>query len=175
MESERLINRLEAFGDVLQSVVAMIDPKDRTWQDPNGGWSIAKIVGHLLCEERNDFRARLKTLLEDPSSAWAPLNPEADVDSGDWSNVDDTVAAFAAERAHSIVWLRTLDPTSLNVTKTHPVFGSMSAGDLLGAWVAHDALHLRQCAKRLHALACRDALPHDTGYAGAWPGSPTKS
>jgi hypothetical protein len=39
---------------------------------------------------------------------------------------------------------------------------------LLASWAAHDALHLRQIARRLHGLAARDAGPYGVAYAGEW-------
>ncbi|MBK7403801.1 MAG: hypothetical protein IPJ41_04000 [Phycisphaerales bacterium] len=50
----------------------------------------------------------------------------------------------------------------------HPKLGSLRAGDLLAAWAAHDALHLRQIAKRMHELASHDAPGFDAAYAGEW-------
>ncbi|NUP91044.1 MAG: DinB family protein, partial [Candidatus Sumerlaeia bacterium] len=51
-------------------------------------------------------------------------------------------------------------------THRHPKAGPLRAGDLLAAWAAHDALHLRQIAKRLLDLARRDAGGFKTDYAG---------
>ena len=44
----------------------------------------------------------------------------------------------------------------------------MRAGDLLASWCAHDALHLRQVAKRLHQLTDAQAGDFEVGYAGDW-------
>ena len=40
--------------------------------------------------------------------------------------------------------------------------------DLLTSWAAHDALHLRQIAKRLFQLAERDGGEYNSRYAGEW-------
>jgi hypothetical protein len=37
----------------------------------------------------------------------------------------------------------------------------------MASWAAHDALHLRQIAKRLYELTARDAGRYSAGYAGA--------
>jgi hypothetical protein len=50
----------------------------------------------------------------------------------------------------------------------HPKVGATAAGDVMASWAAHDALHLRQIAKRLWELAGRDGAPFRTGYAGEW-------
>jgi hypothetical protein len=43
--------------------------------------------------------------------------------------------------------------------------GPIRAGDLLAAWAAHDAAHLRQIASRLIDLAKRDAGEYHISYA----------
>ena len=53
------------------------------------------------------------------------------------------------------------------VAKTHPK-GDLSAGDLLASWAAHDLLHLRQIAKRLHGMLDTLGDPFTVGYAGTW-------
>src|SRR5690606_39946827 len=72
---------------------------------------------------------------------------------------------FARERDESVRRLRALGPDA-DWSRTHTPRRPppLSAGQLLACWAAHDALHLRQIAKRLHQLAARDA-------AGAFPGS----
>ena len=78
------------------------------------------------------------------------------------------LADYKGERLRSVGWLRELRSPDYSKAYVHPKFGSISAGQLLGSWAAHDALHLRQIAKRLHGLATRDASPHGVGYAGEW-------
>ena len=79
---------------------------------------------------------------------------------------------FARERAANIAWLRSVEnapaPADWSVAHHHPKFGPIAAGDLLAAWAAHDALHLRQIAKRLFELSLRDGAPFTTRYAGDW-------
>jgi hypothetical protein len=44
----------------------------------------------------------------------------------------------------------------------------MQAGEVFTAWVAHDALHLRQIAKRLYQMTDRDGGEYGPDYAGSW-------
>ena len=89
-------------------------------------------------------------------------------------NLAETLKEFLAERAASVAWLRGLtEPTAdpkpdWNHSYEHQEFGRISAGDLFASWVAHDALHLRQMAKRLFQAVLRDAAPHTPDYAGSW-------
>ena len=89
-------------------------------------------------------------------------------------NEQDPAAAldrFTRERAESLRQLRELgDLAKVDWTRAyqHPKVGPVPAGEVLAAWTGHDALHLRQIAKRLWELAGRDGSPYPTKYAGEW-------
>lgn len=170
MNTEKLIASLERFGRVLPVVVRDVSPEDARWKPADGAWSILEIVRHLLDEEVEDFRTRVRLTLEKPAEDWPGIHP------AQWAvqrryndgELNDAVAKFVAERDASVKWLRGLKNPDWSSTHAHPKFGSMRAGDLLAAWAAHDSLHLRQIAKRLHQMAARDAEGFSTGYAGDW-------
>ena len=84
------------------------------------------------------------------------------------SGINAEFDRFEAERARSIEWLRGLAAPNWDSTHRHPKLGPMRAGDIMAAWAAHDALHLRQLAKRLYELTRRDADTFGTAYAGDW-------
>lgn len=170
---ERVFDRLAAFPPALRAACAIVTEDDARWSPPGGpAWSIAQIALHLLLEERQDFRPRLLSTLADPDGAWAPIDPEAAV-AERWGT-DVTLGSilddFARERANSMVLLRALpreDESLWARAHHHPKLGPISAGQLLSCWAAHDALHLRQIAKRLHQLTARDAAGLDLSYAGS--------
>lgn len=170
-----MIDRLGRFPVAIAAAVEIAHGADAGWSPDPGSWSIAQIVQHLLDEERDDFRARLTLLLRDPKLDWPPLDPEGTARAR--GNRPEQCAAllreFAHERGESVAWLRGLlhpgaPAVDWSLERRHPVLGAMRAGDLLAAWAAHDALHLRQVAKRLHQLAARDAGAFSVGYAGPW-------
>ncbi len=169
----RIIERLERAPHALRSIVGIASSEDATWRSPTGAWAIIEIIRHMGDEEVDDFRARLRSTLEDPSRAWPSIDPEG------WARerkyIDDDLAEaverFCEERTASLMWLSSLgDPSRVDwsLAHMHPRFGPITAGDLLAAWAAHDALHLRQIAKRLFELTQRDAAPAGTRYAGEW-------
>lgn len=170
MNVDRIIAMLERFGRMLPAVVTDIPIEDARWKPPDGAWSILEIVCHLADEEVDDFRTRLRLTLESPGADWPPIDPPA------WAierryNVQDLAAVterFVRERQASCQWLRSLGEFDGSVVHVHPKFGAMSVGQLFASWAAHDALHLRQIAKRLHQLAAVHGHPFDTGYAGEW-------
>src|SRR5262245_44226534 len=170
MNAQAIIDRLERFGPTLAAAVAGVPTEDARWKPASGGWSILEIVCHLGGEEVDDFRARLFSTLRDPSAKWPLTDPEA------WArdrryNEQDLGAAttrFVAERRRSVEMLRALKDQDWSVAYIHPRHGPVYAGELLASWPGHDALHLRQIAKRMWELAERDGAPYKTAYAGEW-------
>lgn len=170
MNAAVIIDRLERFGPALAAAVAGVPIGDARWKPPNGAWSILEIVCHLGDEEVDDFRARLFSTLRDPAAKWPLTDPEC------WArerryNEQDVVAAtarFVEERRRSVEMLRALKDPDWSTAYIHPRHGPVYAGELLASWPAHDALHLRQIAKRLWELAERDGAPYKTAYAGEW-------
>jgi hypothetical protein len=169
MDSSALIGRLERFAGVLPAVTAVVTDAEARWKPAAEHWSILEVCRHLLDEEREDFRPRLESTLRDPAAPWAKLQLEGIAERLKYNEADlkETVVAWTAERRKSIAWLRTLAAPDWARAYQHPS-GAVRAGDLLGSWAAHDALHLRQISKRLFELAARDAGEFKTGYAGAW-------
>lgn len=171
MNTPPLIDRLERFPGVLHAAVSGLPEADARWKPPDGAWSILEVVCHLGDEEVDDFRARLAFVLERKTGHWPPIDPEGWARERRYNDKDLTAAVtrFVDERRRSVAWLRSLPAaTDWSLAYEHPKFGPIRAGDLLASWAGHDALHLRQIAKRFWELAARDAPGFRTAYAGEW-------
>ena len=170
MNVSNLIDSLERFGRLLPAVVAGISDADSRWKAPDRAWSILEIVCHLADEEEFDFRERIRLTLTDPTIHWPPLDPEgaAVVKRYNEGDLAEAAARFSRLRSESVAWLRSLVNPDWTRTYQHPQFGPFPAGDLFAAWTAHDALHLRQIAKRMYQMSVRDAEEFSTRYAGEW-------
>lgn len=168
MDAAALIDRLGRLPGALDALLAGLRDVDWRHRPPRGGWSILEILGHLLAEELEDFRARLEATLTDPLQPWPPLDPEGAVVERRFNEAQpqEVLRRFREERARSVAWLRALEDPRWDVVHPHPKPPPLHAGDLLASWAAHDARHLEQIAKRLHALAARDGAPYEVGYAG---------
>jgi hypothetical protein len=148
-----------------------IDIERARWKPPTGEWSILEIVRHLVDEEIEDFRRRVRLTIETPEQEWPAIDPPKWAVDRKYNQgaLEDAVPEFVHERAISTTWLKSLGrDVNWHSTHTHPKFGSIRAGDLLTAWAAHDDLHLRQIAKRLYQLTQRDGGEFSTAYAGEW-------
>jgi DinB family protein len=168
------IDRLACFPRVLQTLATGMTDADLRWKPGAEHWSVLEVFGHLADEEARDFRPRLERTLA--GRAWEPIDPEGWASAHRYNEASpaEVLAAFATQRERSVAWLAGLvgvvgvGEVDWGCAHEHPVFGPIRAGDLLASWVDHDALHLRQIARRLHDLAVRDAGEFGTGYAGAW-------
>lgn len=168
MDLPSLIGRMARTPPALNALLRDLDDEVLTWRPEEGSWSLLEIACHLVDEERRDFRPRLERVLDDPARPWDPIDPEAWARDEQYNERDiaPTLDAFGVERARSLAWLRTLRGVDWSIAHPHPR-GDLSAGHLLGAWAAHDALHLRQIAKRFYQLAQREAGKWGVGYAGS--------
>jgi hypothetical protein len=169
MNNQSLISSLDRFAGILPAVVNGISVEDARWRPEDGAWSILEIVTHMADEEVEDFPARLKRTLADPSQKWSPIDPEGWAVERGYNDGDlaEQVQRFVLLRGESINWLRGLSDPDWANTFVHPK-GEISAGDLLASWAAHDALHLRQIAKRMYQMTRRDGDEYSTAYAGSW-------
>lgn len=166
----RLIARLGAFPGALEAIVSDTEGDEWTRRPAGGGWAIVEVLGHMLREEREDFRARLRHTLEGAEGRWPAIDPEGDVLRHADLDADPraVLAGFRAERAASVAWLGGLVSPDWDSSYEHPTLGVFRAGDLLAAWADHDALHARQLIKRRHQQTVQDAGPYSCRYAGDW-------
>jgi len=169
-DATKLIDRLARFGHTLPAVVRCFSESDARWRPDEQSWSALEIVCHMGDEEIEDFRPRVLMTLDDPSKDWPPIDPQGWAIDREYQSKDlkAELNRFVEARAESIELIHALKDPDWSRFRDHPRFGPMIAGDLLAAWCAHDALHLRQLAKRLHQLAQRDVAGGTIRYAGDW-------
>lgn len=172
MNHNALVKRLEDNIHVFGALVKAVHGDDARWRPDSGNWSVLEVVCHLADEEEEDFRVRLESTLRDPKAAWNNLDFDRISERRGYMErrIEDEFGRFSARRNQNIAWLRGFDDLSrlpwMNAYQ-HPS-GPIRAGDLLASWAAHDALHIRQIAKRIYEMACRDGAPYSTAYAGEW-------
>jgi hypothetical protein len=175
MNIHGLIERLSRFPMALRGAVQISSADDLRWSPAAETWSIHEVICHLADEEQEDFAERLRRTLAEPVQAWPPLDLEGvSARRGYMSrDVNEQLERFCTLRDVNVKWLREVEESDRGGavwtrSSMHPKAGAIPAGELLTAYAAHDALHLRQIAKRLFELAARDGAPHPTKYAGEW-------
>lgn len=169
MERALLIAQLERHGGVLRALLGDLSPAEIRWKPAPEKWCPLEVVCHLHDEEREDFRARLRSTLEQPEAPWPTIDPAAWVAERKYMEQDfgSTLNGFLEERQRSLEWLRGQDHAPWDNAYMHPKVGPVSCELLLTNWVAHDLHHIRQLIHLRHAyLEAHSTVPLD--YAGNW-------
>lgn len=167
MDLEFFAQRFTENQRAIEALVAGTTREQACWRPAPGKWSLLEILHHLLDEERSDFRIRLDLLLHQPEEEWPGMDPEGWVTERDYNSADlaTVLADFLREREQSVSWLRGLRDPHWAAVKERP-HGSLTAGDLLSSWLAHDYLHIRQLARVHYDYVVRVSAPYKPDYAG---------
>lgn len=170
MNSTELAVRLAANAQVFRHLLADVPPEQARWKPAPEKWSLLEVINHLADEEREDFRTRVDLTLHHPGEPWPSIDPQGWVVAREYDRRDlgASLQDFLRERARSVEWLRSLEQADPAATYQHPKFGPITAGDLLGSWLAHDLIHIRQMTRLHYEYLAQRVAPYSLGYAGPW-------
>ena len=163
-----VVTRLHRNARAVDELTRGLDAEAARWRPEPGAWSLLEVLNHLADEEVEDFRARVRSTLEDPTAPWAPIDPGGWVTAREYNQRDaaESLTRFLTERQSSLDWLGGLHDPDWQRAATHPKLGVLRAGDLLVSWLAHDQAHLGQITRLLRAHLPVQLAPYSTDYAG---------
>lgn len=168
MEMIQAVNQLHHQGEAILSICAPVSEEQARWKPDPKNWSVVETLNHLLLEERLDFRNHLGHIFYKGQSIPPEIAPKNEKDkSPEPRLLAEILLEFKAERETSIAWLNALNEPDWAATISFE-WGSLSAGDLLVSWLAHDLLHLRQLVSLQYHLTAKENQPYDAEYAGQW-------
>ena len=169
MKFETLYQELTQSTEMIRGMVTGISLEEARVKPSAGKWSILEVVCHLYDEEREDFREHLDFILHRQHAEWHPISPFAWVRLRKYNqkNFNTMKKKFFIEREKSLLWLKNLRNADWN-TKYKSRWGSMTAGDMFCAWVAHDNLHIRQLVELRRLRIEKMTKPYHIRYAGEW-------
>jgi hypothetical protein len=169
MDLDFVVVRMSDNRRVFEGLVRDVGNEQARWKPSPAKWSILEVINHLYDEEREDFRQRLEIVLADPTKPLPPIRPQEWVIERAYNERELQVSldSFLGEREQSLFWLRSLSAPNWD-NRHERASGSLSAGDLLASWLAHDFLHLRQLARLHWQYVGAISVPYDTTYAGPW-------
>lgn len=163
------VERFSNNASVFENLARGVGMEQARWKPSVEKWSLLEVLNHLYDEERDDFRARLDSLLYHPERKWPPIDPQGWAIERKYNEreLDESLGKFLEERRKSVAWLKELKEPRLENEYEHTQ-GIIRAGDLLASWLAHDFLHIRQLS-RLHWEYLNSLCqPFKTAYAGDW-------
>lgn len=160
---------LQSNQHIYKDILCDLDSELILWRMNPEKWNLLDIICHLVDEEREDFRYRLKHVLETPQLEMPSINPVGWVTERNYQEQDyyTKLHEFLEERTASIQWLTALENPKWDNVYLHPKLGELSAGMFLHNWLAHDYLHIRQILTiKYHYLKLKSQ--ETLGYAGDW-------
>jgi hypothetical protein len=169
MDPHFVIINLEKNKTDFQSLLSGVTAEESLWKPAEDRWCLLEVVCHLYDEEREDFRVRIESILNDPKTPLPKIDPQGWVKKRKYlkQNYGEMLIRFFAEREKSIKYLKSLDNPQWDSAYKHKTHGPQSAGMFLTNWLAHDYLHLKQIVRLKY-----DYLAHSSGeslqYAGQW-------
>ena len=164
-----IIHQLDRNAPVFFGMFNSVPAAVRTWRSAPEKWCAVEILCHMYDEEREDFRARTRHVLETPKDPMPGIDPLKLVTERNYvgQNYDEVLAAFIQERKASVAWLNGLQNADWEQSYEHPKVGPLKAKMFLTNWLEHDYLHMRQLLTLKH-----NYLAQSTGenlkYAGDW-------
>jgi hypothetical protein len=169
MKPESIIRKLASNQLVFQHLLINIPGEAETFISNEGEWCLLEVVCHLLDEEVEDFRARVKSILSDANAPLKAISPEKWPKERNYMEQDfkTVVSQFLEERANSVQWLTSLRNPNWAESVDHPEVGPRSAKKFLTNWLAHDYHHIRQI-NRIHHAYLKFSSGDDLTYAGKW-------
>lgn len=169
MHESTIIQKLAANQALFQALFSNLTQAEILWRPYPEHWCLLEIICHLYDEEREDFRARVQSVLENPDAPLTPFDPVKWVTEREYiqQDFDKKLAAFLEERAASVTWLNDLENQKWDDAYDHPKMGKLSARHFLVNWLAHDNLHIRQIT-RVKYLYLEAHSEEDVEYAGNW-------
>ena len=169
MKFTDLYQELVNSTEIIRALVVNMSQEEAQVKPTPEAWSILEVVCHLYDEECEDFREHLDFILHRQNEEWHEIDPQSWVVSRKYNeqNFIEMQIKFFEERRKSLDWLIDLSNADWNITYTSK-YGSVPAGEMFAAWVAHDNLHIRQLVelKRFHIE--KITQPYTIEYAGDW-------
>jgi hypothetical protein len=171
MDFTASIDQLDANRGIIIALLDGMSQAEASWRPVKGRWTILEMINHLNDIEREDFRTDLRLILETPDKPWPRFSIEKWRIERKYNERDLLKSAreFAAERAKSVKWLKSLGKPDLNSVHSGsggPKGRKMKAGDVIASWIAHDLYHIRQVTLAKWYILNESSAPFSPAYSG---------
>lgn len=169
MKPRLVIQKLAANHAVFRHLFTGLSKSEVLWRPYLAHWCLLEILCHLHDNEHEDFKVRVQSILENPTTPFISIEPSQWVQERAYieQDYDEKLAAFLQKRSESIQWLESLKSPAWENTYHHETYGPLTARNLLVNWLAHDNLHIRQIT-RIKYLYLQEHSGEDLTYAGKW-------
>lgn len=150
---------LHATAPYLRDLLGRL-PEAVLTADLDRGWSIKKVLAHLVDVDGDAFSGRIQRMAQEDAPALAPIDPLARLEVSGWESrsVASLLDALAEARSGALAWLPGLNGRQLARTSAHGTAGQITISNLLHYWAYHDIAHLRGIQRMVQSI-----LAHELG------------
>ncbi len=144
------VSLLSRTPTVLETLLGDLPPGWISGDEGPDTWSPYDVVGHLIHGERTDWIPRAKIILEaGERRAFEPFDRFAQERESQGKTLGQLLDELSVLRRANLVTLHRLDlgPDDLARRGRHPELGTVTLGQLLATWVAHDLGHIAQITR----------------------------
>lgn len=141
---------LERTPNTLENFLSGLSVGWLECNEGEGTWNPIQVVDHLIECERNNWVARLKTIVEEGENRiFPPFDRDAHITNPSKSPLSQKLNEFTCLRIQNteIVSGLIISDTQFELTGKHPAFGEVKLRELLSTWVVHDLTHLSQIVR----------------------------
>ncbi|MBY0124375.1 DinB family protein [Bacillus sp. S/N-304-OC-R1] len=127
-----------------------------------GTWNATEVIEHLIEAEKTNWLPRLETILENGENKPFPsFDRFAHLKEKSEETIEQKLLEFKSIRLQNTTKLKELinPDLHLELTGSHPEFGSVKLRELLSTWVVHDLTHIAQIARVLAERYRKDVGP----------------
>lgn len=149
-----LIDRLMANTNVILGLVNNIPPELITYKPSEDKLSILEIINLLIDTEKEDFKKKLKKVLEKDKEVFFPVNPFKWVKKRKYNQrkLSESIENFIEERQSTLKWFQSLSFPNWDSMATIPSGGKIveiSARRILELWVGNELLMISEIINRM--------------------------
>ena len=147
------ITALERTHPTLERLTAGQSDAALDFRAAPGDWTVREILAHLVDDEMYVMRTRLERIIKEVRPHLAPHDEQAWYASRNTTRdqLTELLGDFAVQRAASLGIIAMLRESDWVREGYQPEYGTFTADEWLGHWVAHDTTHLEQIETTLKA------------------------
>lgn len=149
----QLEQAIDILGRTPATLNALLRGIPADWAMANEGpdtWSPYDVLGHLIHGEQTDWIPRARIILEyGESKAFEPFDRFAQYEKSNGKSPTELLDEFESLRKGNLAALEQMKISSDQLARrgTHPQLGTVTLGELLATWVAHDLSHIAQALR----------------------------
>lgn len=144
---------IEVLERTPQSLEYFISGLSDGWllcNEGEGTWNVTEVIDHLIEGEKQNWIPRLEFIVQEgESKPFPPFDRYAHLNESSERPIEQKLLELKTIRARNMTKLKALveAESHLELTGSHPVFGTVKVRELLSTWVVHDLTHTAQIVR----------------------------